>query len=178
MQLYKTFEQATEAIEKLRLQLYPDLFNPSATEDVPGDGATSIDNSKNILEPITEVETETGEITEDGTSEAVGESDDEVRGRNDDDQNDETDNDEDPESESIQVVTDVAVEIDEHEPTQEDLEFEMAFEKMTSDSYQERIREAVKPSGKIQDIPVPMMAKSGKKTYDQLHVSTYNIFGI
>lgn len=107
----------------------------------------------------------------------MGESDDEVRGRNDYEQNedgqiDDHDDDEgNSQSQPIEVVTDVAVETNEHEPTQEDLEFEMAFEKMTSDSYQERMRDSIKPSGKIQDIPVPMMAKSGKKTYDQLHVS-------
>lgn len=40
------------------------------------------------------------------------------------------------------------------------------FEKMATDSYQERLKETIKPSTK--DIPVPMMAKSNKKTYDQL----------
>lgn len=39
---------------------------------------------------------------------------------------------------------------------------------MTTDSYQERLRESVKPNTK--DIAVPMMAKSGKKTYEQLQV--------
>lgn len=34
------------------------------------------------------------------------------------------------------------------------------------DSYQERLRETVKAGAK--DIPVPMMAKGGKKTYDQI----------
>lgn len=37
---------------------------------------------------------------------------------------------------------------------------------MFIDSYQERMRESVKASTK--DIPVPMMAKAGKKTYDQI----------
>lgn len=37
---------------------------------------------------------------------------------------------------------------------------------MYADSYQERMRETVKASTK--DIVVPMMAKSGKKTYDQM----------
>lgn len=36
---------------------------------------------------------------------------------------------------------------------------------MYVDSYQERLRENVKAS---KDIPVPMMAKTGKKTYDQI----------
>lgn len=54
----------------------------------------------------------------------------------------------------------------ERERTQEDAEFEQAFERMFADSYQERLREPVKTSTK--DIAVPMMAKSGKKTYDQM----------
>lgn len=37
---------------------------------------------------------------------------------------------------------------------------------MFADSYQERLRDTVKTSTK--DIAVPMMAKSGKKTYDQI----------
>ena len=52
------------------------------------------------------------------------------------------------------------------ERLQEDIEFEKAFEKMAADSYQERLRETIKPTTK--DIPVPIMMKSGKKTYDQL----------
>lgn len=55
------------------------------------------------------------------------------------------------------------------EKTQEDLEFEKMFEKMSTDSYQERLRDTVKPSTK--DIPVPMMMKNSKKTYDQLQNS-------
>lgn len=50
--------------------------------------------------------------------------------------------------------------------TQEDLEFEHLFEKMASDSYQERLKETSKISTK--DIPVPMTSKTIKKTYDQI----------
>lgn len=58
----------------------------------------------------------------------------------------------------------------EKERTQEDVEFEQAFEKLAIDSYQERLRDTIKPSTK--DIPVPIMAKSGgKKTYDQLQAN-------
>lgn len=42
------------------------------------------------------------------------------------------------------------------------------FDKMYVDSYQERLRESVKAS---KDIPVPMMARAGKKTYDQIQSS-------
>lgn len=61
----------------------------------------------------------------------------------------------------------------EKERTQEDIDFEREFEKMTADSYQERLRDTIKPSTK--DIPVPIMAKSGgKKTYDQLQSTSGN----
>lgn len=54
----------------------------------------------------------------------------------------------------------------ERQRTQEDIEFEQAFDKMFVDSYQERMRDTVKTSTK--DIAVPMMTKTGKKTYDQI----------
>lgn len=53
----------------------------------------------------------------------------------------------------------------EKQRTQEDIAFEEAFDKMYVDSYQERLRENVKAS---KDIPVPMMARTSKKTYDQI----------
>lgn len=40
---------------------------------------------------------------------------------------------------------------------------------MAAESYQERMRESIKPVTK--DIPVPIMTKGGKKTYDQLQGS-------
>lgn len=60
---------------------------------------------------------------------------------------------------------DLASQPREKQRTQEDLEFEEAFDKMFTDSYQERMREMVKAS---KDIPVPMMGKTGKKNYDQI----------
>lgn len=54
----------------------------------------------------------------------------------------------------------------EKQRTQEDIEFEQAFEKMYMESNQERMRETIKASTK--DIAVPMMARAGKKTYDQI----------
>lgn len=54
------------------------------------------------------------------------------------------------------------------EKSKEDLEFEQMYEKMTSDSYQERLKEPpLKATHK--DIPVPMMARLQKKSYDQLN---------
>lgn len=127
------------------------------------------------MESIREIESELDEMTEGTASEAIGESDDEVRGdreRTEDDYEDEDDDDdEDNEgNEDIDVQTnplnDEIIVPDKKEQTQEDIDFELAFEKMSTDSYQERIKDAIKPTNR--DIPVPMMAKSGKKTYDQL----------
>jgi regulator of nonsense transcripts 2 len=56
------------------------------------------------------------------------------------------------------------------EKTQEDLDFEQAFEKLTTESYQERMKESIKPN--TYDIPVPMTLRGGKKTYDQLQVNS------
>lgn len=52
------------------------------------------------------------------------------------------------------------------EKTKEDLEFEQMFEKMAQDSYQERLKETIKPNTK--DIPVPMMVRNNKKSYEQI----------
>lgn len=54
------------------------------------------------------------------------------------------------------------------EKSKEDLEFEQMYEKMTTDSYQERLKEPLKATAK--DIPVPMMARlqTQKKSYDQI----------
>lgn len=86
-QLFKSYEQAKEAVEKLRLQLYPTLFQ-SAGKDGGGDFGEI-----NSLEPIVEDAELSNELTEDTTSEAVGESDDNVRGENDNDDDDDDDDD-------------------------------------------------------------------------------------
>lgn len=88
-QLFKTYEQAKEAVEKLRLQLYPTLFQ-STSKDGGGDFG-----DVNSLEPIVEDAELSNELTEDTTSEAVGESDDAVRGEN---ENDDDDDDDDEDS--------------------------------------------------------------------------------
>lgn len=61
------------------------------------------------------------------------------------------------------------------ERSKEDLEFEQMFEKMAADSYQERIKETVKPNTK--DIPVPMMARTSKKSYEQITTASGNQSG-
>lgn len=82
-QLFKSYEQAKEAVENLRLQLYPTLFQSSS-----GGGDVGELNS---LEPIVEDAELSNELTEDTTSEAVGESDDAVRGENENDEDDDDD---------------------------------------------------------------------------------------
>lgn len=84
-QLFKSYEQAKEAVEKLRLQLYPSLFQ-STVKDGAGDFGDA-----SALEPIVEDAELSNELTEDTTSEAVGESDDAVRGENDEEDDDEDD---------------------------------------------------------------------------------------
>lgn len=87
LQLYKSYEQAKEAVENLRLQLYPTLFQ-SSSKDGGGDSGEI-----NSLEPIVEDAELSNELTEDTTSEAVGESDDAVRGENENDEDDDDDDD-------------------------------------------------------------------------------------
>lgn len=87
-QLFKSYEQSKEAVEKLRLQLYPTLFQAN-NKDGGGDFGDI-----NSLEPIVEDAELSNELTED-TSEAVGESDDAIRGRNENDDDDDLDDDDD-----------------------------------------------------------------------------------
>lgn len=70
-------------------------------------------------------------------------------------------------SSTVEQELESEIEPVEKQRTREDLEFEQAFDKMFTDSYQERMRETVKASTK--DIAVPMMTRTGKKTYDQIH---------
>lgn len=165
LKLFQSLEQAQEAVEKLKMQLYPELFAAIGSE-AAGEG-TSGKGDTVVLNSITEIDSENA--TEDNTSEAAmmddGESDDErVRGENEEERNPE--DIEDYGDEMMVDPSDPLFEPKKHQTTQEDLEFEKAFERMTTDSYQERMRESVKPNTK--DIPVPMMAKSGKKSFDQL----------
>ncbi|CAD7091220.1 unnamed protein product [Hermetia illucens] len=156
LKLFKNLAQAQEAIEKLKRELYPQLFAQPSSHDGAGD--TEVENN---LEAIRE-DSEFDEMTED-TSEAIADdSDDEVRDRPD---NEDDNEDYRPESPNEQIEESPPT----LEKTQEDLEFEKMFEKMSTDSYQERLRDTVKPSTK--DIPVPMMMKNSKKTYDQLQNS-------
>lgn len=146
MKLFKSHEKAKEEVDKLKQQLYPNLGIES---EGGGDSKT--------LNTIIENES-------DYTSEAIAESDDEVRPSEIDDDviDDEEENSQmdDPKSEENKVP----------EKSEEDLAFEAMFEKMSVDSYQERIKEVPKIS--TRDIPLPLSTKSIKKTYEQLQETT------
>lgn len=159
LKLIKSFEVAKEEIENLRKQLYPNLNDTGASGD------------NNKLNTIDENE------TEDYTSEAIGESDDELKPRSEGEDADLND-DYNEDDENRESPTDISKSQEDKEPekTQDDLEFELAFEKMATDSFQERIKESFKVNPK--DIPVPTKytAKNTKKTYEQLQVNLIEIF--
>ena len=140
--LFKSFKQAQEEVERLRQQLYPNFGEAD-------DGKT--------LGTINENE------SEDYTSEAWIESDDQLKPRseNEDFQDDYTE-----EEKNSQLDDQKSQEQKEQEKSEQDLVFEAMFEKMATDSYQERIRESSKVS--TVDIPVPMTTRAAKKTYEQL----------
>ena len=143
LKLFKSYEKAQEEVDKIKQQLYPNL-------NAEADGSDS-----RTLNTITENES-------DYTSEAVAESDEEVaRSEEEEALNAITENEsdsliEDPKSEEIKVP----------EKSEDDIAFEAMFDKMSVDSYQERIKEVPKIS--TRDIPLPMSTKSIKKTYEQL----------
>lgn len=142
LKLFKSYDKAQEEVEKLRQQLCPNLGE--------------VDDGK-TLGTINENES-------DYTSEAFDvESDDNVQPRSEnDDINDFTE-----EEKSSQVDEPKSQEQKEIEKSELDLEFEAMFEKMATDSYQERIRESSKVNSI--EIPVPISNRVVKKsTYDQL----------
>lgn len=153
LKLIKSYEKAQEEIENLRQQLYPNLNDSGAGGDA------------GKLNTINEQESE-DMLTEEYTSEALVDSDDQCvkpRSENEEfqDSSDENDSSDNPLMEEL-----VLPEKNEPEKTEEDLIFEAMYEKMSTDSYQERIKESSKVNAK--DIPVPMTSRGGKKTYDQL----------
>lgn len=76
-QIYQSYEHAQTEVEKLRQELYPNLF-------AANDDATDASKLETIAEDVTDLTDAYNDFTED-TSEAHGSgSDDEVRGRMDD----------------------------------------------------------------------------------------------
>lgn len=143
MKLFKSYEKAQEEVEKLRMQFYPKLG-----EVGDGDGKS--------LGTINENES-------DYTSEALAESDDDMKPRT---ENDDQDYDDYNEEEDNSQMDDAKSQEQKPEKSEEDLAFEAMFEKMATDSYQERIKESSKVN--TRDIPVPMTTRVAKKTYEQL----------
>lgn len=147
LKLYKSYEKAQEEVEKLKQQLYPNL----------GDADNSDGKGLNTI-----MENES-----DYTSENIAESDDEVKAPRSEVEETMDDNEEEEEEEENSQVDELkSEEKKEDEKTEDDLAFEAMFEKMSTDSYQERIKEIPKIS--TRDIPLPMSTKSVKKTYEQL----------
>lgn len=155
LKLYKSYDEAKEAVEKLRNELYPNLDSTGAGGDADKLGA------------IEEIESEGEEGTDEQTSEAVG---DESDGDADDERKErEMLNEEDEVDPNETELTDFNNQEfvpRKEEKNQDDLEFEQLFEKMAQESYQERLKEI--PKTIVKDVPVPVITKSGKKTYEQL----------
>lgn len=100
--------------------------------------------------------------SDDYTSEAVDGSDDEMKPRSENEEFAFEDDFED----SSQIDDIKSQEQKIPEKCEEDIEFEAMFEKMQSDSLQERAKESSKVV--TRDIPVPMTTRVAKKTYEQL----------
>nr|XP_016942200.1 regulator of nonsense transcripts 2 [Drosophila suzukii]XP_036675852.1 regulator of nonsense transcripts 2 [Drosophila suzukii] len=145
LKLYKSLDQAKAAIDQLQEKLYPQLKASSNTQDP---SMTSI--------------SEISELDEGATDEDSGSSNDQrerqVAGQEPEPEqsNDWTENETEPPLPPPPPP----------EKSKEDLEFEHLYEKMTTDSYQERLKEPIKATAK--DIPVPMMARLQKKSYEQI----------
>ncbi|XP_016984752.1 regulator of nonsense transcripts 2 [Drosophila rhopaloa] len=142
LKLFKSLEQAKAAIDQLQEKLYPQLKATSAQDP--------------SLASISEI----SELDEGATDEDSGSSNDQrerqVAGQEPEQSNDWTENEAEPPLPPPPPL----------EKSKEDLEFEHLYEKMTTDSYQERLKEPIKATAK--DIPVPMMARLQKKSYEQI----------
>ncbi|XP_034118620.1 LOW QUALITY PROTEIN: regulator of nonsense transcripts 2 [Drosophila albomicans] len=144
LKLYKSLEQAKEAIDQLQEQLYPQLKANNNAQDAN-------------LATISEISEIDECVTDDSGSSNDQQRERQAAGGSEADQiNDWTEYEAEP-----------ALPPPPPEKSKEDLEFEQMYEKMTSDSYQERLKEPpLKATNK--DIPVPMMARRQKKSYDQI----------
>ncbi|XP_030569622.1 regulator of nonsense transcripts 2 isoform X1 [Drosophila novamexicana] len=144
LKLYKNLEQAKEAIDQLQEQLYPQLKASNNAQDA---SLTTISEINELDEGVTD--DSAGSSNDQRERQAAG-------GSEADQANDWTEYEAEP-----------APPPPPPEKSKEDLEFEQMYEKMTSDSYQERLKEPpLKATNK--DIPVPMMARLQKKSYDQI----------
>ncbi|XP_055843664.1 regulator of nonsense transcripts 2 [Episyrphus balteatus] len=165
LKLYKNLEKAKEAIENLKAELYPQLAAQATSQDGAGDSAPP-PPVETELDPIRE-DSEFDEVLSEDSSNSDEEEKKERRRDEDEDDISGLDNANNPNWNDDQVEDNPEEVI---EKSKEDLEFEQMFEKMAADSYQERLKETIKPNTK--DIPVPMMAKNSKKSYDQIQGTT------
>uniref|UniRef100_A0A1B0AX55 MIF4G domain-containing protein n=1 Tax=Glossina palpalis gambiensis TaxID=67801 RepID=A0A1B0AX55_9MUSC len=169
LKLYKNLEEAKEAINKLKAKLYPRLEElnklrasneavslPAIPEDSELDDRPSNDSSSELDAGRSRKTPGEEEEYED-----VEDEDDDDDNTNDDDATNPANTTDWTENEYMADDEPKVV-----EKSKEDLEFEQMFEKMAQDSYQERLKDNVKPNTK--DIPVPMMVRNTKKSYDQI----------
>ncbi|XP_017055952.1 regulator of nonsense transcripts 2 [Drosophila ficusphila] len=142
LKLYKSLEQAKAAIDQLQEKLYPQL-KANSTQDPS-------------LATISEISELDDGITDEDSGSSNDQRERQVAGQEPEQSNDWTENEAEPPLPPPPPP----------EKSKEDLEFEHLYEKMTTDSYQERLKEPIKATAK--DIPVPMMARLQKKSYDQI----------
>ncbi|XP_017064417.1 regulator of nonsense transcripts 2 [Drosophila eugracilis] len=140
LKLYKSLEQAKAAIDQLQEKLYPQLK-----------ANNSQDPSLATISEISELDG----VTDEDSGSSNDQRERQVAGQEPEQSNDWTENETEPPRTPPPP-----------EKSKEDLEFEHLYDKMTTDSYQERLKDPFKTTTK--DIPVPMMARLQKKSYEQI----------
>ncbi|XP_068158893.1 regulator of nonsense transcripts 2 [Drosophila tropicalis] len=143
LKLYKSLEQAKDAIDELQEKLYPQLKNINSNSQ----DASLATNSE--VSEVDEAATDEDTCSSNHPRERL------AAGLDAENANDWTENE-----------TELPITPGPPEKSKEDLEFEQMYEKMTTDSYQERLKEPIKAT--VKDIPVPIMARQMKKPYDHL----------
>ncbi|KAH8287327.1 hypothetical protein KR054_005806, partial [Drosophila jambulina] len=167
LKLYKSLEQAKAAIDQLQEKLYPQLKASSSS----GTGVHSSSSNIAAQDPALTTISELNELEDNVTDEEDSGSSNDQRERQvagsqeaePEQANDWTENETEPPLPPPPPP----------EKSKEDLEFEQMYEKMTTDSYQERLKEPLKATAK--DIPVPMTARLQKKSYDQINGSSSQV---
>ncbi|KAH8343366.1 hypothetical protein KR059_008989 [Drosophila kikkawai] len=161
LKLYKSLEQAKAAIDQLQDKLYPQLKSSSSSSLNCGGNSSNIASQDPALTTISEInELEDNVTDEEDSASSNDQRERQVAGSQEvepEQANDWTENETEPPLPPPPPP----------EKSKEDLEFEQMYEKMTTDSYQERLKEPLKATAK--DIPVPMTARLQKKSYDQLN---------
>ncbi|KAH8356492.1 hypothetical protein KR200_007694 [Drosophila serrata] len=164
LKLYKSLEQAKAAIDQLQEKLYPQLKANSSSSS----GVHSSNSNLAAQDPALGTISEMNEMEENVTDE------DDSGSSNDQRERQVADNQEaEPEQSNDWTENETEPPLPPPPPpekSKEDLEFEQMYEKMTTDSYQERMKEPLKATAK--DIPVPMTARLQKKSYDQINGSS------